>query len=130
MDGVTGSFLLLICSPIVIALHLKKNEWTKYIEMKNQMNLESRISIVLSLQKDPSVYPINALRNIAINNARTSHFFMSDMDMWPSYGMYDFLVSLPTHILADDHFAGIVPAFEITKPDCDSIQDCVRVYVH
>ena len=122
-----GSFPFLICSPIVIALHLKKNEWTKYIETKNQMNLESRISIVLSLQKDPSVYPINALRNIAINNARTSHFFMSDMDMWPSYGMYAFLVSLPTHILEDDHFAGIVPAFEIPKPDCDSIQDCVRV---
>ena len=57
--------------------------------------------------------------------AHTSHFFMSDMDMWPSYGMYDVLTSLPSYLLDDDHFAGISPAFEIEKPACNSIQECV-----
>ena len=112
-------------SPIVIALYLKKEEWDEYIQMKAEMSLENRISIVLSLQKDPNLYPINKLRNIAISNSPTSHFFMSDMDMWPSYGMYDVLVSLPSYLLEDDHFAGIIPAFEIEKPACNSIQECV-----
>ena len=31
-----------------------------------------------------TVYPINTLRNIAIRGVQTSHFFLSDMDFWPS----------------------------------------------
>ena len=29
------------------------------------------------------IYPINRLRNIAINNIETTHFLVIDMDMWP-----------------------------------------------
>lgn len=30
------------------------------------------------------IYPINRLRNIAINNVKTTHFIVFDMDMWPA----------------------------------------------
>lgn len=30
------------------------------------------------------IYPINRLRNIAIQNSLTSHFVVFDMDMWPA----------------------------------------------
>ena len=30
------------------------------------------------------VYPLNRLRNIAIENIVTSHFVVFDMDMWPA----------------------------------------------
>ena len=96
--------------------------------IKSQMGLEERVSIVLYLQSNSSLYPINKLRNVAIQNVRTSHFFMSDMDMWPSYSLHDVLQNLPSHILDDDMFAGIIPAFEIEKPDCSSLSDCVSKF--
>lgn len=29
-------------------------------------------------------YPVNRMRNIAIENVATTHFFVCDMDLWPS----------------------------------------------
>ena len=95
------------------------------MDIKRQLQLEERVSIVLYLQKNASIYPINALRNLAIRNVETTHFFMSDMDMWPSPNLHDVLQTLPSYILSDDMFAGIIPAFEVKKPDCVSLEDCV-----
>ena len=33
---------------------------------------------------EASIYPLNRLRNIAIQNSLTSHFVVFDMDMWPA----------------------------------------------
>ena len=120
--------IVLYCSPISIALYLKKEDWETFMTVKSQMGLEERVSIALYLQTDSSLYPINTLRNIAIQNVHTSHFFMSDMDMWPSFSLHDVLQSLPSYILGDDMFAGIIPAFEIEKPACSSLSDCVSKY--
>lgn len=108
-----------------IALYLPNSEWETYMDTVKQMGLENRIKITLHLQTQEDFYPINKLRNIAIKNVQTSHFFMTDMDMWPSYNLYTILNELPSYILEDDLFAGIIPAFEVTKPSCDSISDCV-----
>lgn len=43
--------------------------------------------------KPKTIYPINRLRNIAIQNSLTSHFVVFDMDMWPARS-----VSLPSLI--------------------------------
>ena len=108
-----------------IVLYLPNREWEIYMDTVKQMGLENRIKITLHLQTQEDLYPINKLRNIAIKNVQTSHFFMTDMDMWPSYNLYTILNELPSYILEDDLFAGIIPAFEVTKPSCDSISDCV-----
>lgn len=94
------------------------------------MGLDSRIALNLYMQTDENLYPINLLRNIAIRNVKTSHFFMTDMDMWPSFNLHTVLTELPSYILEDDHFAGIIPAFEVTKPECDSIETCVKKVVN
>ena len=106
-----------------IVLYLPNREWEIYMDTVKQMGLENRIKITLHLQTQEDLYPINKLRNIAIKNVQTSHFFMTDMDMWPSYNLYTILNELPSYILEDDLFAGIIPAFEVTKPSCDSISD-------
>lgn len=119
-------FLFLIdCRPISIALYLPKDDWETYKDTTQKMGIDNRITISLHMQTQADLYPINLLRNIAIKNVQTTHFFMTDMDMWPSYNLYDVLRELPTYILEDDLFAGIIPAFEVTKPDCNSIPDCV-----
>ena len=94
--------------------------------MKREYKLENRVSIVLRMQTEDGFYPINELRNLAIRYTTTSHFFLTDMDMWPSFGLYDALTALPSFILQDDYFAGIVPAFEVLKPNCNSIEKCVE----
>lgn len=45
-----------------------------------------------------TIYPLNRLRNIAIQNSLTSHFVVFDMDMWPASFSFRSL-SLPEHTL-------------------------------
>ena len=112
-----------------IALFISDNNWELYMESKEQLGLDNRIEITLYKQKEEGVYPINLLRNIAIKNVKTTHFFMADMDMWPSDNLYYALRELPDYVLSDEKFAGIIPAFEVKKPSCNSFQDCVdQVY--
>ena len=40
-------------------------------------------------------------------------------------GYKEAVLEFEKYILEDDLFAGIIPAFEVTKPSCDSISDCV-----
>lgn len=57
-----------------------------------------------------------ALRsNIAINAVSTSHFLVTDVDLWPSKTLYQIFLNLPTHYLAADNYAMVVPAFEISS---------------
>lgn len=54
-------------------------------DLKNITQFLNSPSITYSLYKvNSTYYPINKLRNIAISKVKTSHFFLSDMDFWPS----------------------------------------------
>ena len=99
--------------------------------------LDARIHIVLYNASDNSVYPINALRNLAIENVKTTHFWLADMDMWPSRkplwevwqveGLREALMALPKDQLARSDLAVIVPAFELSKGrDCGSFETCAK----
>ena len=35
-----------------------------------------------------TIYPLNRLRNVAIQNSLTSHFVVFDMDMWPASRLF------------------------------------------
>ena len=86
------------------------------------------------------IYPINRLRNLAIQNILTTHFLVLDMDMWPvgtPYSpflivletTYQDIVTLPAPILRNEHLAMILPAFSLKSSvieDCSSFQDCVE----
>ena len=74
-------------------------------------------------------YPYNALRNIAIQRVATSHFWVMDMDMWPSSNLYRTLLSLDVRHLKDDYLAVIVPAFEYKRTTKGgSFEQCVKSY--
>jgi hypothetical protein len=55
-------------------------------QMKEQMMANGERKHYLRKCEDYSepIYPINRLRNIAIQNIRTTHFLVVDMDMWPA----------------------------------------------
>lgn len=57
-------------------------------------------------------YPINLLRNIALSKVHTSHFIVSDIDLWPSTTSYDAILALGRRYLSKPRNALVVPAFE------------------
>ena len=68
----------------------------------------------LSYVKDNSGhYPINRLRNVAINNTITSHFWLTDIDIWPASDLYETILSLPSSLLSVEKQAIVVPAYEV-----------------
>lgn len=62
-----------------------------------------------------SAYPVNLMRNLAFSAVKTSHSFMVDVDMWPSFQLRHFLVgALNTPELAQDNRTVIVvPPFSL-----------------
>uniref|UniRef100_A0A7S0J5T3 Glycosyltransferase-like protein LARGE2 n=1 Tax=Calcidiscus leptoporus TaxID=127549 RepID=A0A7S0J5T3_9EUKA len=57
-------------------------------------------------------YPINALRNVALKAVRTSHFLLSDIDLWPSVDSYNEILAHGSALTAETHTALVLPAFE------------------
>ena len=55
-----------------------------YSSYKRDNVLESRLHVTEYHAKSSAQYPINTLRNVAIQGVQTSHFWLTDMDMWPS----------------------------------------------
>lgn len=44
-----------------------------------------------SVPASPNLYPVNALRNLASLEVRTTHFLLTDIDLWPSRQLYPFV---------------------------------------
>ncbi|KAK8809501.1 hypothetical protein WA158_000444 [Blastocystis sp. Blastoise] len=113
--------------PLSIAVYCptEKKKEIEYILTK--LSLPSRVKVIVHIAKTED-YPINLLRNIAIESIETSHFWVADMDMWPNWDLYDTLVGLPMELLQDDKLAIIVPAFSykhyFTINGCLSVLTC------
>jgi glycosyltransferase-like protein LARGE len=62
-------------------------------------------------------YPVNFLRNTAIDRVCTSHFFLTDIDLWPSTFSYNAVLSQGEALLGNPHAALVLPAFEYSAPN-------------
>ena len=69
--------------PISVAIYTPPEGVSKIITFLRNSNFPSRLIVTL-ISDSGSDYPINALRNYAIKAAPTSHFYLSDMDVWPT----------------------------------------------
>ena len=77
--------------PISVAVHCHPSHAEDILSFfKSQPSLPSRLIVTLVTNSEES-YPINRLRNTAIEAAPTSHFMVFDMDVWPTgrYGYGD-----------------------------------------
>ena len=61
--------------------------------------------------KTGEFYPINYLRNVALDNVQTPYVFLSDIDFLPMVGLYQYLKEA-IKVLGSNNRAFIVPAFE------------------
>ncbi|KAK8811730.1 hypothetical protein WA538_000516 [Blastocystis sp. DL] len=101
----------------------EENEFTRLVA---ESQLSKRLSLVPYHLPLNASYPINLLRNLAIDNSKTNHFWLTDLDMWPSDGLYDAILTLPAEDLRDPKLAIIVPAFEIRSPKCETFRECTN----
>jgi len=67
------------------------------------------------------LYPVNTLRNVAINKAKTDFIIMADVDFVPSAGLYEaaktFVEKLASSGAAHEKKVYVLPAFEIDGED-------------
>lgn len=107
--------------------HEEANNLTAWKEKCPQLNL-----ILYHLNKEnestPEQYPVNVLRNKALDEVRTSHILMVDVDFVPSQDLHETIRSvLVKQQIANDTTkqAMVVPAFaRVLDPPCTTDADC------
>ncbi|KAK8792030.1 hypothetical protein WA158_005407 [Blastocystis sp. Blastoise] len=113
--------------PMVATIYLKQEDQNDFDTFVNSASLSQRLQLIQFHPLNESIYPYNKLRNIAVANVITSHFWLTDMDMWPSEKTYESLRSLPQQVLSNDLMAIIVPAFEYKNNiECKEFEACVN----
>jgi hypothetical protein len=125
--------------PISIAVYLpphhsssddNKNESTHVVkELETNLGCDlSRMTITL-LKGSPtsgaamSQYPVNTLRNLALEGVQTTHAAYIDSDFLISKGLYDHLMTTAAIVANDPKAAMVMPAFEYLQECTFSSQE-------
>ncbi|XP_048779564.1 xylosyl- and glucuronyltransferase LARGE1-like [Ostrea edulis] len=114
--------LELICKhwdgPISLALYMSDAEAQQFLRYAQDSEiLMKRKNIGYHIvYKDGQFYPVNYLRNVAMNQSQTSHMFLTDIDFLPMNDLYKNLKSIVSRIdMEKENKALVVPAFETQR---------------
>lgn len=69
--------------PISVVVHCHPSHIEDILSFFQTASFPNRL-ILTMVTSSSDDYPINTLRNIAIEAAPTSHFMVFDMDVWPT----------------------------------------------
>ncbi|KAF6033547.1 GYLTL1B [Bugula neritina] len=101
--------------PMSLALYLSDAEAQQFHDfVSNSPSISHRQNIGYHVVfKTGTHYPVNYLRNIALNNARTQFIFLTDIDFLPMVNMYSYLrEAANSYDIHNRKLALVVPAFE------------------
>ena len=103
--------------PIVVAVHTPTEEahgaYRKTLAEVQQGGRCGKASFRNREQGTEASYPVNGLRNLAMAAVSTSHFMVIDIDFWPSFQLYDAILSTGRRAtLEKPKHAIVVPAFK------------------
>ncbi|CAJ1959267.1 unnamed protein product [Cylindrotheca closterium] len=70
-------------------------------------------------------YPVNHLRNLALQQVETTHIVFIDVDFWSSEGLYDILTNktVTSALVENKDIALVIPAFQLFR-QCTLWVDC------
>lgn len=124
-------------------IHLQQGKLKSTCNVIASLDLPPRFTVILHVVKRKERYfddfPVNLLRNIAIKNVRTTHFLVTDMDLWPIRTLqvmesciasaYERLLRLPKKVLLSNRSAVIMPSIFAAKKErilkkCDTLEEC------
>ncbi|XP_060880668.1 xylosyl- and glucuronyltransferase LARGE1-like [Metopolophium dirhodum] len=104
--------------PISLSLYMSDAEAQQFLSYaQNSEVLRNRKNIGYHVvYKEGDFYPINLLRNVALENVVTPYVFLSDIDFLPMSGLYSYLKKyiFIMNIKSSDK-ALVVPAFETQR---------------
>lgn len=104
--------------PISIALYMSDAEAQQFLRYAlGSETLMSRKNIGYHIvYRDGQFYPVNLLRNTALQEVKTPFVFLSDIDFLPMYGLYEYLKKAASMMdLTNEKKALVVPAFETQR---------------
>ncbi|KAL4225615.1 Xylosyl- and glucuronyltransferase large2 [Mactra antiquata] len=104
--------------PISLALYMSDAEAQQFLRyaqgsetLMNRKNIGYHV-----VYKDGQYYPVNYLRNVALENIQTEYAFLSDIDFLPMYGLYEYLKkAVAMSNMDSEKKALVVPAFETQR---------------
>uniref|UniRef100_A0A8D8SAD0 Glycosyltransferase-like protein LARGE2 n=1 Tax=Cacopsylla melanoneura TaxID=428564 RepID=A0A8D8SAD0_9HEMI len=105
--------------PISLTLYMSDAEAQQFLSYAgNSEALRSRYNIGYHVvYKEGNFYPINMLRNVALDQVNTPYVFLLDIDFLPMLGLYSYLKSTirGMDIMHDRKKVLVVPAFETQR---------------
>ncbi|XP_076450091.1 xylosyl- and glucuronyltransferase LARGE1-like [Babylonia areolata] len=104
--------------PISIALYMSDAEAQQFLRYAlGSETLMSRKNIGYHIvYRDGQFYPVNYLRNMALEQVKTPYVFLSDIDFLPMYGLYEYLKKAANMMdIGAEKKALVVPAFETQR---------------
>lgn len=100
--------------PVSLALYMSDGEAQQlfsYVQSSTELVKRKNVGYHIVF-KEGQFYPVNYLRNIALENVRTPYVFLSDVDFVPVPGMYSSLKQTLKNSAHVNKKAFVVPAFE------------------
>lgn len=88
-----------------------------------QMHCDDQVTVQVHPSDTLIDYPINVLRNMALQAVKTSHAMYIDVDFWPSADLHHVLNLHKAHLAADYRQALVVPAFALQR-QCAEWREC------
>uniref|UniRef100_T1JEW5 Glycosyltransferase-like protein LARGE1 n=1 Tax=Strigamia maritima TaxID=126957 RepID=T1JEW5_STRMM len=104
--------------PISFALYMSDAEAQQFLSYAlNSDILKTRKNVGYHVvYKDGQFYPVNFLRNVALQQVNTPYVFLADIDFLPMYELYEYLKkSISLLSMESSKKALIVPAFETQR---------------
>ncbi|XP_075738255.1 xylosyl- and glucuronyltransferase LARGE2s isoform X2 [Rhipicephalus microplus] len=104
--------------PISLALYMSDSEVQQFLSYTLSSEiLQSRKNVGYHIvYKDGTFYPVNMLRNVALQQVNTPFVFLTDIDFLPMHGLYEYLKrSVFALGIESSRKALIVPAFETQR---------------
>uniref|UniRef100_A0A3Q1JKP1 LARGE xylosyl- and glucuronyltransferase 1 n=1 Tax=Anabas testudineus TaxID=64144 RepID=A0A3Q1JKP1_ANATE len=104
--------------PISLALYLSDAEAQQFLRYAQGSEvLMSRGNVGYHIvYKEGQFYPVNLLRNVAMQQVNTPYMFLSDIDFLPMYGLFEYLRKSVVQLdMANTKKALVVPAFETLR---------------
>lgn len=100
--------------PISLALYISDSEVQQFLNFITKSSiLSSRTNIGYHVvYREEKFYPINHLRNIALESVNTSYVFLVDIDLIPNPRLYTYLKQMLATVKHESKKAFVVPAFE------------------
>ena len=104
--------------PVSLALYLSDLESQTFLELHSTSEImRGRCNVGYHLvYKEGKHYPVNLLRNLAMDQATTEYLFLTDVDFLPSFGSHEALQSSVSSLLSDHpNRLLVIPAFESSR---------------